>query len=397
MTARRLFSLDQAPSVAELASICSQQATRQQYPLASAIDNNVPVYTLAPYSSLPPPQRAALQDEWYRILHSGPGVFVAKCLFQPPQLPVVDRATTAFYSIVEAERASSSARGDHFAAAGKNDRIWNSFSKHALGDPSSFVAYYSNPYIALVAAAWLGPAYRLTAQANNVRPGSAAQVPHRDFHLGFQPAEACARVPTAMHVASQFLTLQGAVAHVDMPLESGPTRLLPFSQTFEPGFVAYRRPEFVDFFHQNYVALPMDKGDSIFFNPALFHAAGENVSADVERMANLLQISSAFGKTMETVEALPILESCWEDIVAMYDMDKDKDKDAGGLGEELQVLLAAICEVYPFPTNMDNNPPRPGGLTPMGELDVVTAALTEGWSKQRMLEEVKGLRERSRP
>lgn len=395
MTARRLFSLDQAPSVAELASICSQQATRQQYPLASAIDHNVPVYTLAPYASLPPPQRAALQDEWYRILHSGPGVFVAKRLFQPPQLPVIDRATMAFYSIIEAERASSSARGDHFAAAGKNDRIWNSFSKHALGDPSSFVDYYSNPYIALVAAAWLGPAYRLTTQANNVRPGSAAQVPHRDFHLGFQPADACARVPTAMHVASQFLTLQGAVAHVDMPLESGPTRLLPFSQTFEPGFVAYRRPEFVEFFHQNYVALPMDKGDGIFFNPALFHAAGENVSADVKRMANLLQISSAFGKTMETVEALPILESCWNDIVAMY--DKDADADAGGLGEELQVLLAAICEVYPFPTNMDNNPPRPGGLTPMGELDVVTAALTEGWSKQRMLDEVKGLRERSRP
>lgn len=387
----RLFSLHDAPSLPELASICSQKATRDQYPLASSIDKNVPVYTLASYNSLQPPQRAALQDEWYHILHSGPGVFVTKGLFQSSQIPVIDRATKAFYSIIDSER--SSLRGDHFAAAGKNDRIWNSFSKHALCDPSSFVAYYSNPYIALIASAWLGPDYRVTAQANNVRPGSAAQVPHRDYHLGFQTAEACARIPTAMHITSQFLTLQGAVAHVDIPLESGPTRLLPFSQTFEPGFMTYRRPEFVDFFHESYVALPMDKGDGIFFNPALFHAAGENVSADIERMANLLQISSAFGKTMETVEALPILESCWEEIMATY----DTEAVGGGLREELLVLLATICTVYPFPTNMDNNPPRPGGLTPMGELDIVTAALMEGWSKERMLEEVKGLRQRSRP
>lgn len=387
----RLFSLHEPPSLPELATICSQKATREQYPLASSIEKNVPIYSLAPISTLSTQHRAALQDEWYHILHSGPGVFVTKGLF--PDTTTIDRATKAFYAIIQDERQNSPLRGDHFAAAGKNDRIWNSFSKHALRDPTSFVAYYSNPYLALIASAWLGPDYRITAQANNVRPGSAAQVPHRDYHLGFQAAEACSRLPKSIHVASQFLTLQGAVAHVDVPLESGPTRLLPFSQTFEPGFMAYRRPEFVDFFHEQYVALPLDKGDGIFFNPALFHAAGENVSADVERMANLLQISSAFGKTMETVEALPILEACWDEIVAMYAVQQE----GGGMREELQVLLAAICEVYPFPTNMDNNPPRPGGLTPVGELDVVTAALAEGWSKERMAEEVKGLLARSRP
>lgn len=394
----RLFSLHEPPSLPELATICSQRATREQYPLASSIEKNVPIYSLAPIASLPPPHRAALQDEWYHILHSGPGVFVTKGLFpQQQHQNIIDRATKAFYAIIDDERKTSSLRGDHFAAAGKNDRIWNSFSKHALRDPSSFVAYYSNPYLALIAAAWLGPDYRITAQANNVRPGSAAQVPHRDYHLGFQTAETCSRVPRAMHVASQFLTLQGAVAHVDVPLASGPTRLLPFSQTFAPGFLAYRRPEFVDFFQAHYVALPLAKGDGIFFNPALFHAAGENVSADVERMANLLQISSAFGKTMETVEALPILEACWDEIVALYAAVQHHGRREEEEEEQLQVLLAAICEVYPFPTNMDNNPPRPGGLTPVGELDVVMAALAEGWSKERMVEEVKGLWMRSRP
>lgn len=392
----RLFSLHEAPSLQELANICSQRATREQYPLASSIEKNVPVYNLAPFTSVQASHRTALQDEWYHILHSGPGVFVTKCLYQHQQIAIIDRSTDAFYSIIEEERKNSSSRGDHFAAAGKNDRIWNSFSKHALRDPSSFVAYYSNPYIALIASAWLGPGYRVTAQANNVRPGSAAQVSHRDYHLGFQTAETCARLPSAIHIASQFLTLQGAVAHVDVPLKSGPTRLLPFSQTFEPGYMTYRRPEFIEFFQEKFVALPMQKGDGIFFNPALFHAAGENVSADVNRMANLLQISSAFGKTMETVEALPILEACWDEILAMH---SSSQKDADGrnvVAEELQVLLAAICEAYPFPTNMDNNPPRPGGLTPVGELDVVTTALVEGWSKEKMLEEVKSLQARSR-
>lgn len=387
---RRLFSLHEAPSLPELASICAQKATRAQYPLASSIDKNVPIYSLGSYSSLSTPQRAALQDEWYAILHSGPGVFVTKRLFQQDQLRTIDRATQAFYTIIQEERENtSSSRGDHFATAGKNDRIWNAFTKHALRDPSSFLAYYRNPYLALIASSWLGPGYRITAQANNVRPGSAAQVPHRDYHLGFQTPAACARVPRAMHVASQFLTLQGAVAHVDVPLHSGPTRLLPFSQMFAPGYMAYRRPEFVSFFLDKYVALALEKGDGLFFNPALFHAAGENVSAHVERMANLLQISSPFGKTMETVEALPILEACWDEMVALH--------RAGAMSQdEQEALLAAICEQYPFPTNMDRNPPRPGGLTPLGELDVVTAALKEAWTKDRVVEEVKRLKERSR-
>jgi len=46
----------------------------------------------------------------------------------------------------------------------------------------------------------------------------------------------------------------------------------------------------------------LSKGDGIFFNPALLHAAGHNRSADIRRMANLLQVSSAIGRCMETVD-----------------------------------------------------------------------------------------------
>lgn len=377
-SASRLLSHREA-SLGDLASITARRATRDEYPLAASIQRNVPVYQLSAFLSLDATSRSALQDEWYRVLLSGPGVFVTKGLYSDTS--VLDRTTSAFYRIIEHERQTSTSQGDHFAAAGKNNRIWNSFSKHALRDPASFVEYYANPYLGLVASAWLGPWYRITAQANNVRPGSAAQVSHRDYHLGFQTEDTCARIPRSMHVASQFLTLQGAVAHVDVPLESGPTRLLPYSQTMESGFMAYRKQEFVDYFLKNYVALPMDKGDGIWFNPALFHAAGENVSEDINRMANLIQVSSAFGKPMEAVDALPILESCWDQITTKY--------EAEGMSDEVEALLAAITSPYPFPTNMDNNPPRPGGLTPVGELDVAIRALTEGWDRQKLDEEFK--------
>lgn len=383
--ATRLFSQHDVASVEELAGICSQKATKERYPLAADIQSNVPIYQLPDISSLDADQRAALQDEWYRILLDGPGVFITKALFKDTS--VIDRSTKALYTIIEQERQAGSSKGDHFAAAGKNDRIWNSFSKHALCDPASFLDYYSNPYLSLIASAWLGPWYRVTAQANNVRPGSAAQVSHRDYHLGFQSAESCARFPRAMQIASQLLTLQGAVAHVDVPLESGPTRLLPFSQTLESGFMAYRRDEFVQYFLDNYVALPMEKGDGIFFNPALFHAAGENVSEDVNRMANLLQIGSAFGKTMETIDTLPLWEQCWEGIVAKFNSE--------GMSDEMEALLAAISTSYPFPTNMDKNPPRPGGLTPVGELDIVQKALNEGWSKSKVMDELDRLEKQS--
>ena len=98
------------------------------------------------------------------------------------------------------------------------------------------------------------------------------------------------------------LTLQGAVAHSDMPVESGPTLLLPYSQRYEHGYALYRDPEFVDYFAQHAVQLALQKGDGLFFNPALMHAAGENRSTNVQRMANLFQISSAFGKAMESVD-----------------------------------------------------------------------------------------------
>lgn len=266
----------------------------------------------------------------------------------------------------------------------RSDRIWNSFSKHCLEDPVSFAQYYSNPWLAMACEAWLGPAYRITSQTNIVKPGGAAQVPHRDYHLGFQTAEACSRFPRAIQVASQLLTLQGAVAHTDMPLESGPTRFLPYSQLLEEGYMAYRDEEIIEYFQEHYVSLPLEKGDAVFFNPGLMHAAGENKTSDFARSANLLQVSSAFGKPMESVDALKLVEKWWPILVKTFESE--------GWSSEVCAFVAAVAEGYPFPTNLDCRPPAPGGMAPMSEQDVLREALESRPSQTDIMNRLRQMR-----
>jgi ectoine hydroxylase-related dioxygenase (phytanoyl-CoA dioxygenase family) len=393
-------------SLDEFKQICSRCINTSTYPLASTVDHNVPIYDIAALDAQPLTAKTIshLQDEWHHILHSGPGVFVLRGMYTPTKYASILSSTNdAFDRIIARERASNTSKGDHFATSGTNDRIWNAFSKHALEDPASFAEYYANPWLATVCNAWLGPGYRVTAQVNAVHPGGAAQEAHRDYHLGFMDADACAGFPAATQVTSQFLTLQGAVAHTDMPLTSGPTRFLPFSQSYAPGYMAWRRPEFRAFFQEKYIALPLALGDGVFFNPALFHAAGANVMdvsvGGFRRVANLLQISSAFGKAMESVDAIPLVQRCWKFLVARYEATGKKiagsDLDPGLWGREareVRALVQALGEGYPFPTNLDRRPPAPGRMAPDCEQDVLVRGLEGGWS----VVEVVGALERMR-
>jgi len=80
-----------------------------------------------------------------------------------------------------------------------------------------------------------------------------------------------------------------------MPIETGPTLYLPFSQSYLPGYMATARPEFRDYFDKPSCPIAAREGRRGVFQPGLFHAAGTNRSKDVRRIANLLQVSSAFG------------------------------------------------------------------------------------------------------
>jgi ectoine hydroxylase-related dioxygenase (phytanoyl-CoA dioxygenase family) len=221
----------------------------------------------------------------------------------------------------------------------------------------------------VISQAWLGPRYQVTSQVNVVNPGGKQQVPHRDYHLGFVAQDDLAAYPAHLHRTSPVLTLQGAVAHCDMPIESGPTMLLPYSQQFLGGYIAFNRPEFVDFFAEHHVQVPLHAGDAVFFNPALYHGAGSNVSTDIRRMANLLQISSPFGRAMEALDRTAMVRAVYPALFAM--------KAAGASQRELDNVVVATAEGYAFPTNLDLDQPI-GSLAPPSQVDTVLTALADG-------------------
>jgi ectoine hydroxylase-related dioxygenase (phytanoyl-CoA dioxygenase family) len=288
--------------LADLVDLVSAKTDLADYPHANSAEQNVLIYEGARLRRelSRPAARPHVEAELARALLDGPGIVVLAGAFDDPW--VIDRATRQFEAIIAAQRAQGGAAGDHFAAAGQNDRIWNALEKLALRAPEVFADYYANDLIATACRAWLGPGYQLASQVNVVNPGGAAQTVHRDYHLGFASAGQAARYPAHVHRLSPTLILQGAVAHTDMPAETGPTMYLPHSQKYLPGYLAYGRPEFREYFEANYVQLPLAKGDAVFFNPALFHAAGANHTTGVHRMANLLQVSSAFGRAMEAID-----------------------------------------------------------------------------------------------
>ncbi len=351
----------------DLVALLDQRTDVADYPHAAEVVQQVLVYDAATLRrvAVDDAGRETVQAELVRAFTDGPGVVAFRGAF--PDTGVVDRATAAFDAIIAAERTSGAGGNDHFGS-GANDRVWNALEKLAVTDPGTFVDYYGNDLLALVSSAWLGPAYQVTSQVNVVRPGGQAQDPHRDYHLGFLPNETAARYPAHVHLLSPVLTLQGAVAHSDMPVESGPTMYLPYSHQYAPGYLAWRLPQFREHFLASYVQLPLAKGDAVFFNPALFHGAGTNVSADVQRMANLLQVSSAFGRAMETVDRSKVVR-------AVYPVLRAR-RAAGVDPATLAHALAASAEGYPFPTNLDRDA-NVGGLTPLSQAEIVAQALAD--------------------
>ncbi|WP_425312542.1 phytanoyl-CoA dioxygenase family protein [Pseudomonas putida] len=363
------------------AQVCEQEVDLADYPFAQEVASRVVIYAADTLRNAMHSNRQALMSELHRLLSDGPGVLVVRGAYTDHG--VIDRHSEVFRQII-AQEAAKVVRADHFAKAGANQRIWNALQKAAEHSPESFIEYYANPLLGLIAEAWLGPCFQATAQVNVVTPGGQAQQPHRDYHLGFQTDEVVARYPLPLHRLSQNLTLQGAVAHTDMPLETGPTLLLPFSQHYELGYLAWRDQRFIDYFAGHAIQLPLSKGDLLFFNPALFHAAGTNRTPDQYRMANLLQISAAFGKPMETVNRERMM-------LALYPWLRKR----GAQGEmdpvEVSAVIAMSADGYSFPTNLDTDPPL-HGMAPQTGQQLMAQALDEGWPVERFAEAVEAMR-----
>jgi ectoine hydroxylase-related dioxygenase (phytanoyl-CoA dioxygenase family) len=350
-------------TLSEFATLTQQTTDPATVPNATEIAKNIPIYTAGKITGTDDDR--ALMAEWNAVFTTGPGILVIRNTINTA---AIDRATTLFNDIIVAETKAGGGGMDHFATPGSNDRIWNSLEKHCLADPTGFAEYYASPALAAVCTAWLGPAYQITAQINRVNPGGKAQDAHRDYHLGFMSPEQITRYPAHVHTISPMLTLQGGLAHLDTPLESGPTMVLPFSQQYFEGYLAFERPEFQEYFDQHHVQLPLAKGDGVFFNPALMHAAGNNTSSDIFRMVNLVQISSAFGRAMENVDRTAMSK-------ALYPALQSLTGNQALTESQRNATIAACAEGYAFPTNLDRDPP-PSGHAPKSQADHMREALS---------------------
>jgi len=369
-------------------ALTAQSLDPASVPHAVEVQKNIPIYDM---SALRPSledktKRRAIMNEWAYVMMHSAGVVVLRNAYA--DTAVLDEATAIYEARIAAEKSQGDRGADHFAAAGSNDRLWNALQKLCEDAPDVFLRYFANTSIAAASEAWLGPNYQMTAQVNLVHPGGAAQQAHRDYHLGFQTADICADYPAHVHDLSPALTLQGAIAHCDMPVESGPTKLLPFSQQCREGYAAWRRPDFRAVFEDRYVQLPLAKGDALFFNPALFHAAGANSSQDIHRFANLLQVSSAFGRALEAIDRRKMCKALYPHALAAHN-------DATLNSPDLLAAIAAAAEGYSFPTNLDRDPPK-AGLAPETQQAFFIRAMHEGMPEQAFADHLDQMSERQK-
>ncbi|MEZ7812559.1 MAG: phytanoyl-CoA dioxygenase family protein [Paracoccaceae bacterium] len=351
-------------ALADFVETVGQATDPSTVPNANSICKNIPVYRYDELEKLDEGDIRAIMGEWANVLKAGSGIIVIEGLIDTD---IIDRATVIFNDLIKTEKSAGHVVGDHFAKPGSNDRIWNSLEKHCIADPEGFAHYFGNRVFDAVCQSWLGPAYQVTAQVNRVNPGGQAQSAHRDYHLGFMNPDTIVKFPSHVHTVSPMLTLQGAVAHVDMPIESGPTMYLPFSQQYHEGYIAFGQPDFQEYFRQNHVQLALKKGDGVFFNPAIMHGAGNNISQDMQRLANLVQVSSAMGRAMEAVDRTRMANT-------LYPILKKLRENSNLTQLQIEAVVAASAEGYAFPTNLDRDPPT-NGHAPKSQAEHMLKAL----------------------
>ena len=125
----------------------------------------------------------------------------------------------------------------------------------------------------------------------------------------------------------------------------------------------------------------------VFFSPALFHGAGTN-KTNKDRIANLVQISSAFGRPMETVNRYLMIKT-------MYPILLEKVTNETISQRLLDNTVAAIADGYSFPTNLDSDPPI-GGNAPETSQQMVHRALKNGWSLEELMAELESYAKRQK-
>ena len=289
---------------------------------------------------------------------------------------VVDRASDAFSAIIAAQRADGSAAGDHFGKPGANDRIWNAAQKLALHSPDVFADYYANDALAVVSQAWLGPRYQVTSQVNVVNPGGNEQVPHRDYHLGFVAPDDLAALSgaPAPHVAGADPAGRGRpLRHAGRERADHAAAVLAAVRRRLHRVQPARVRRLLRRAPRAGAAAQGRRG--VLQSRRCITAPASNISTDIRRMANLLQISSPFGRAMEATG--PHRDGAGGLSGAA------RDEGRGPPERELLNAVVATAEGYPVP-----HQPRPRSADrqprPAIQVDTVLAALADDLSPEQL-------------
>ena len=311
--ARQVWLTPESCKLEAFTALIDRAATAADYPLAAEIVSDVPIYDGAAIRAAAkiPAERREMMAEWAEAMLERSRHRRTARRFRGPRA-----GRGGDEDFLRNHRGAASReqieRRSFRQARSANDRVWNALEKLCLRSPEAFARYYANDALAMVCQAWLGTGYQITSQVNCVNPGGEAQSAHRDYHMGFQTAEEIERFPAHAHRLSPMLTLQGAVAHCDMPrrerADALPARSRRRSRrAISPG-ASPNSSNISTRIMCNCRSPRATRRSSI---PALFHAAGHNRTADVRRIANLLQISSAYGRAMESVDRAGMVKALY--------------------------------------------------------------------------------------
>jgi ectoine hydroxylase-related dioxygenase (phytanoyl-CoA dioxygenase family) len=106
----------------------------------------------------------------------------------------------------------------------------------------------------------------------------------------------------------------------------------------------------------------------------------------VKRIANLLQVSSAYGRAMECVDRTRMSAALYPALLALGNELSP---------EECANAIAACAEGYSFPTNLDRDPPL-YGLAPETQAQLMVKALAEKWPAEEFSRALEKQAERRR-
>jgi ectoine hydroxylase-related dioxygenase (phytanoyl-CoA dioxygenase family) len=87
-------------------------------------------------------------------------------------------------------------------------------------------------------------------------------------------------------------------------------------------------------------------------------------------MVNLFQVSSAYGRAMESIDRTAMCKALYPALLSMNLTDTQTAN-----------AVAASAEGYSFPTNLDRDPPL-GGLAPKSQAALMHEALAARWTSE---------------